>query len=138
MHQIDLLSTLGAGLVAVLSLGDGTICPGWSASSGCLLAAFISIALGLVLYPDGGRAETMIRRRSQFRHGSNRTEPEHAATPADTASVYGAAGASDVFSGEGGLALAITDSLFRKLSTTPDRLGGERARIRMELLQQPS
>jgi CPA2 family monovalent cation:H+ antiporter-2 len=47
------------------------------------------------------------------------------------------AGADDVFSGEGEVALAITDSLLRKLGATPDQLDEERARIRTEFFQHP-
>lgn len=46
------------------------------------------------------------------------------------------AGADDVFSGEGEVALAMTDSLLRRLGTTPDQLDQERNRIRTELFQQ--
>jgi len=43
------------------------------------------------------------------------------------------AGADQVFSGEGEVALAITDSILRQLGTTPGQLDEERLRIRREL-----
>jgi CPA2 family monovalent cation:H+ antiporter-2 len=47
------------------------------------------------------------------------------------------AGANEVFSGEGEVALAITDSILRKLGATPEQLDEERARIRAELFHPP-
>lgn len=44
------------------------------------------------------------------------------------------AGANEVFSGEGEVALAMTDSMLRRLGATPDQLDEERARIRTELI----
>jgi CPA2 family monovalent cation:H+ antiporter-2 len=46
------------------------------------------------------------------------------------------AGADEVFSGEGEVALAMTDSILRQLGATPEQLDEERARIRTELFQQ--
>ncbi len=46
------------------------------------------------------------------------------------------AGADEVFSGEGEVALAMTDSILRRLGTTPEHLDEERARIRMELFEE--
>jgi len=46
------------------------------------------------------------------------------------------AGADEVFSGEGEVALAITDSILRELGATPDQLDEERARIRTELFSE--
>jgi CPA2 family monovalent cation:H+ antiporter-2 len=43
------------------------------------------------------------------------------------------AGADEVFSGEGEVALAITDALLRRLGATPDQIDEERSRIRTEL-----
>jgi CPA2 family monovalent cation:H+ antiporter-2 len=43
------------------------------------------------------------------------------------------AGAAEVFSGEGEVALAITDSILRRLGSTPEQLDEERSRIRAEL-----
>jgi CPA2 family monovalent cation:H+ antiporter-2 len=43
------------------------------------------------------------------------------------------AGADEVFSGEGELVLAMTDSILRELGTTPDQLEEERERIRKDL-----
>ena len=43
------------------------------------------------------------------------------------------AGADEVFSGEGEVALAITGSILRQLGTTPEQLDEERFRIRREL-----
>ena len=43
------------------------------------------------------------------------------------------AGASEVFSGEGEVALAIADSILRKLGATPDQLDETRERIRLSL-----
>jgi CPA2 family monovalent cation:H+ antiporter-2 len=43
------------------------------------------------------------------------------------------AGASEVFSGEGEVALAIADSILRKLGATPDQLDETRERIRYQL-----
>ena len=43
------------------------------------------------------------------------------------------AGASEVFSGEGEVALAIADSILRKLGATPDQLDESRERIRLSL-----
>ena len=48
------------------------------------------------------------------------------------------AGADEVFSGEGEVALAITDSILRELGATPDQLDEERARIRTDLFKQSS
>jgi CPA2 family monovalent cation:H+ antiporter-2 len=48
------------------------------------------------------------------------------------------AGADEVFSGEGELALAMTDSILRELGATPEQLDEERARIRTELFHQPA
>jgi CPA2 family monovalent cation:H+ antiporter-2 len=45
------------------------------------------------------------------------------------------AGASEVFSGEGEVALAIADSILRKLGATPDQLDEARERIRLSLLR---
>lgn len=47
------------------------------------------------------------------------------------------AGANDVFSGEGEVALALTDSILRNLGATPDQLDEERVKLRTELFQQP-
>jgi CPA2 family monovalent cation:H+ antiporter-2 len=47
------------------------------------------------------------------------------------------AGANDVFSGEGEVALALTDSILRHLGATPDQLDEERAKLRAELIEQP-
>jgi CPA2 family monovalent cation:H+ antiporter-2 len=44
------------------------------------------------------------------------------------------AGAAEVFSGEGEVALAMTDSILRRLGSTPEQLDEERNRIRAELL----
>jgi CPA2 family monovalent cation:H+ antiporter-2 len=43
------------------------------------------------------------------------------------------AGADEVFSGEGELVLAMTDSILRELGSTPDQLEEERERIRKDL-----
>jgi CPA2 family monovalent cation:H+ antiporter-2 len=43
------------------------------------------------------------------------------------------AGAAEVFSGEGEVALAITDSILRQLGSTPEQLDEERNRIRTDL-----
>jgi CPA2 family monovalent cation:H+ antiporter-2 len=43
------------------------------------------------------------------------------------------AGADEVFSGEGEVALAMTDSILRNLGATPDQLDEERSRIREDL-----
>jgi CPA2 family monovalent cation:H+ antiporter-2 len=43
------------------------------------------------------------------------------------------AGAAEVFSGEGEVALAMTDSILRRLGATPEQLDEERNRIRAEL-----
>jgi CPA2 family monovalent cation:H+ antiporter-2 len=43
------------------------------------------------------------------------------------------AGASEVFSGEGEVALAIADSILRKLGATADQLDESRERIRLNL-----
>jgi len=45
------------------------------------------------------------------------------------------AGASEVFSGEGEVALAIADSILRKLGATPDQLDEAREQIRLDLLE---
>jgi CPA2 family monovalent cation:H+ antiporter-2 len=45
------------------------------------------------------------------------------------------AGAAEVFSGEGEVALAMTDSILRRLGSTPEQLDEERNRIRAELLR---
>ncbi|MBX5497241.1 MAG: hypothetical protein IRZ15_18035, partial [Bryobacteraceae bacterium] len=42
----------------------------------------------------------------------------------------------EVFAGEGEVALAMTDSILRKLGATPDQLDAERERIRAELFHQ--
>jgi CPA2 family monovalent cation:H+ antiporter-2 len=47
------------------------------------------------------------------------------------------AGANEVFTGEGELVLAVTDSVLRELGATPDQLEEERLRIRKDLLQVP-
>jgi K+:H+ antiporter len=46
------------------------------------------------------------------------------------------AGANEVFSGEGEVALAMTDSILRKLGATPEQLDQERERIRAEIFRQ--
>jgi CPA2 family monovalent cation:H+ antiporter-2 len=46
------------------------------------------------------------------------------------------AGADEIFAGEGEVALAMTDSILRKLGATPDQLDEERARIRTELFHE--
>jgi CPA2 family monovalent cation:H+ antiporter-2 len=43
------------------------------------------------------------------------------------------AGAESVFSGEGEVALAMTETLLRELGATPDQIDSERERVRMEL-----
>ncbi len=48
------------------------------------------------------------------------------------------AGADEVFSGEGEVALAMTSSILRQLGATPDQLDEESARIRAELFTQAS
>jgi len=48
------------------------------------------------------------------------------------------AGADEVFAGEGEVALAMTDSILRKLGATPEQLDAERARIRSELFPKPA
>jgi len=48
------------------------------------------------------------------------------------------AGAAEVFSGEGEVALAITDSILRRLGSTPEQLDEERNRIRTELFHRDS
>ncbi len=45
------------------------------------------------------------------------------------------AGADEVFSGEGEVALAMTDSIMRRLGSTPEQLDEERAQIRAEIFQ---
>jgi CPA2 family monovalent cation:H+ antiporter-2 len=45
------------------------------------------------------------------------------------------AGADEIFAGEGEVALAMTDSILRKLGATPEQLDEERARIRTELFR---
>jgi CPA2 family monovalent cation:H+ antiporter-2 len=42
-------------------------------------------------------------------------------------------GADEVVSGEGEVALAMTDSILRRLGATPEQLDEERARIRADL-----
>ncbi|HXH07895.1 MAG TPA: cation:proton antiporter [Vicinamibacterales bacterium] len=44
-----------------------------------------------------------------------------------------AAGADDVFSGEGEVALAMTEAILRRLGATPEQVDRERARVRREL-----
>lgn len=46
------------------------------------------------------------------------------------------AGADEVFAGEGEVALAMTDSILRKLGATPEQLDEERTRIRADLFQE--
>jgi len=46
------------------------------------------------------------------------------------------AGAAEVFAGEGEVALAMTDSILRELGATPEQLDEERARIRVELVEE--
>jgi monovalent cation:H+ antiporter-2, CPA2 family len=48
------------------------------------------------------------------------------------------AGADEIFAGEGEVALAMTDSILRKLGATPEQLDEERARIRTELFDEPA
>ncbi len=48
------------------------------------------------------------------------------------------AGADEVFSGEGEVALALTGSILQDLGATPDQLDEERARIRAELFEESS
>jgi CPA2 family monovalent cation:H+ antiporter-2 len=45
-----------------------------------------------------------------------------------------AAGAEQVFSGEGEVALAMTEAVLRRLGATPDQIDRERARVRAELV----
>ena len=45
------------------------------------------------------------------------------------------AGAAQVFTGEGEVALAMTESVLRRLGATPDQIDRERARVREELLR---
>jgi CPA2 family monovalent cation:H+ antiporter-2 len=44
-----------------------------------------------------------------------------------------AAGADDVFSGEGEVALAMTEAILRRLGATPEQIDRERARVHREL-----
>ena len=44
------------------------------------------------------------------------------------------AGAEQVFSGEGEVALAMTEAVLRRLGATPDQIDRERARVREELI----
>lgn len=46
------------------------------------------------------------------------------------------AGADEVFAGEGEVALAMTGSILRELGATPEQLDEERARIRVELVEE--
>jgi CPA2 family monovalent cation:H+ antiporter-2 len=48
------------------------------------------------------------------------------------------AGADEIFAGEGEVALAMTDSILRKLGATPEQLDEERARIRTDLFHEPA
>ena len=48
-----------------------------------------------------------------------------------------AAGAEQVFSGEGEVALAMTEAVLRRLGATPDQIDRERDRVRAELFQVP-
>lgn len=62
----------------------------------------------------------------------------HIVTRADflrEAGSLSAAGANEVYSGEGEVALAITNSILRHLGATPEQLESEAARIRAELFQ---
>lgn len=54
------------------------------------------------------------------------------------APILRAAGADEVFSGEGEVALALTGSILEDLGATPEQLDEERARIRAELFDQSS
>jgi CPA2 family monovalent cation:H+ antiporter-2 len=47
--------------------------------------------------------------------------------------VLRAAGASGVFSGEGEVALALTEALLQRLGATPDQIDRERKRVHDEL-----
>jgi CPA2 family monovalent cation:H+ antiporter-2 len=47
------------------------------------------------------------------------------------------AGAEQVFSGEGEVALAMTEAVLRRLGATPDQIDRERDRVRAELFQLP-
>ena len=47
------------------------------------------------------------------------------------------AGADEVYSSEVEVALAMTDSILRKLGASPEQLDEERARVRGEMLRQP-
>jgi CPA2 family monovalent cation:H+ antiporter-2 len=44
------------------------------------------------------------------------------------------AGANEVFSGEGEVALAMTEAVLRQLGATPDQIDRERARVHSELI----
>jgi CPA2 family monovalent cation:H+ antiporter-2 len=46
------------------------------------------------------------------------------------------AGASEVFSGEGEVALAMTESILRQLGSTPEQIDRERHRVREEVFRQ--
>lgn len=48
------------------------------------------------------------------------------------------AGANEIFSGEGEVALTMTDSILRRLGAIPEQSDEERARIRSELLLEAS
>ena len=47
------------------------------------------------------------------------------------------AGAEQVFSGEGEVALAMTEAVLRRLGATADQIDRERARVRTELFRLP-
>jgi CPA2 family monovalent cation:H+ antiporter-2 len=48
-----------------------------------------------------------------------------------------AAGAEQVFAGEGEVALAMTEAVLRRLGATPDQIDRERDRVRAELFRLP-
>jgi CPA2 family monovalent cation:H+ antiporter-2 len=48
-----------------------------------------------------------------------------------------AAGAEQVFAGEGEVALAMTEAVLRRLGATADQIDRERDRVRAELLRLP-
>lgn len=94
--------------------------------------AGIANAVGLILSTSGsaGLFETI-------RAARERNPSIHVVSRADylrQVSSLRSAGADEVFCGEGEVALAITDSVLRRLGATPDQLDEERVRIREELL----
>jgi K+:H+ antiporter len=121
--NIDTVRTLGQedGVLAVY--GDAS-------QREVLKGAGIDTAGSLIVTTDLASAEEVIRVAREMNPGLHVLS--RTANLRDVAALR-AAGASGVFSGEGEVALALTEALLQRLGATPDQIDRERQRVHDEL-----